>query len=93
MIQIGDVLPGVFPSTFTLEEMGAVPRKQLGRDRRIPVRAVVEWIHPAGRFVTIRFEFGGGASFRESKFFNDIKGGPPKRAAGRDGFSSCGAGA
>lgn len=69
MIRVGQVLPGRYPSTFTPEERGEFTwrSKLYGKDRRIPVTATVEWIHPERRFAVIRFRFDSGLSFCECK--------------------------
>lgn len=66
-LRVGDKIPGLYPSTYTPDDikedkaklhwtrLGSVP----------PVMNRVEWIHPEGRFVTVRFIFDGG-SFCES---------------------------
>lgn len=72
-MKVGDKLPGVFPTTFTPEEKGMAPiGKKSAFDRKIPVVARVEYIHPKGRFITVRFDFGGGFSFCESRRCDDV---------------------
>lgn len=69
MIRVGQVLPGQYPSTFTPEEKGYVPEgsRRSAFDRKIPVTATVEWIHPERRFAVIRFRFASGKSFCECR--------------------------
>lgn len=64
----GVSLPGLYPSTFTPQEIEADQEKRTRRRRpgeQSPVEARAEWVHPEGRFVTVRFFFDGG-SFCES---------------------------
>lgn len=32
-----------------------------GQTKKILKRGVVEYVHPAGRYITVRFQFGGGS--------------------------------
>lgn len=70
MIQVGDVVRGIYPSVFTSEERGAGPwrkGKKSSWSKFLEVRPVVEWIHPRGRFAVIRFEFpASGFCYREA---------------------------
>lgn len=69
MIRVGDTLPGLYPSTYTDKDIDddRLLRQQVKRHptRRSPVRNRVEWIHPEGRFVVVRFLYDHG-SFCES---------------------------
>ena len=72
MIEVGQVLSGVYPSFYTEGDIGKDKeiRSKLRRRQRLapweksPVEAVVEWIHPQNRFAVIRYSFGQ-MSFRE----------------------------
>lgn len=67
-VHLGQVLPGVYPSTFTPEERGVLPGgKPSSFNQPIPVTATVVYIHPEGRYVAIEFRFLSGASFRECR--------------------------
>lgn len=67
-IQLGQVLTGVYPSTFTPEERGEFPAgKPSSFNRAIPVTATVVYIHPEGRYAVLEFQFSSGASFRECR--------------------------
>lgn len=64
-IRLGDTIPGLYPSYYTLKDIQeerrlANPRLRRHGDRS-PVRAVVEYIHPKGRFVTVRYHYDGGS--------------------------------
>lgn len=68
MIQVGDKLAGVFPSTFTPEEKGVgAPGPWSRTSHKIPVEARVYYIHPQLLYVTIEFNFAHGATFRECR--------------------------
>lgn len=58
---------GVFPYIFTPEERGLSPEgKGSAFDRKIPVKRSVEYVHPEGRYATVRFTFDSGLSYCES---------------------------
>ena len=70
MIRVGDKLPGLFPSTYTDKDIDDDNRlrqqeKRRQRTYRSAVRNRVEWLHPAGRFAVVRFQYDNG-SFCES---------------------------
>lgn len=68
--QIGDSIPNLYPSNYTKGQIMEDVRLQNPRLRSrldpSPVEAVVEYIHPEGRFLTVRFLYDSG-SFCESK--------------------------
>ena len=70
-LHVGDVLPGLFPSTYT-PDMTKKEQERRGKARkrqrldRPPMRATVVYIHPERRFVTVEFDYGDGYKFRES---------------------------
>lgn len=69
-IKPGDIIPGMYPSYYSPKDIQeerrlSNPKLRTRRDRD-PVKAVVEYVHPQGRFVTLRFWYGNG-SFCESK--------------------------
>lgn len=66
MIQVGDQLKGIAPREFyETDEKRKDGRGNLTRLSR-PSKAVVEYVHPKGRFATIRFFYAFG-SFCESR--------------------------
>ena len=65
-IRVGDVIPGLLPSVYTPDASTPARKRKHARLERPPRRAVVEYINPEHRFATIRFEYAGGASFREA---------------------------
>ena len=76
MIAVGQVLHGVYPSFYPEGDVwkdNEIRSKLRRRQRLSPweksaVEAVVEWIHPEGRFCVIRFEYKHpDRSFRECK--------------------------
>lgn len=82
MIAVGQVLHGVYPSFYTEGDARKDNeiRAELRRRQRLspretsPVEAVVEWIHPEGRFCVIRFEYKHpDRSFRECKLLKEGK--------------------
>lgn len=63
-IKIGDHIPGLYPSTYTSQEIEA--DKQLRRRKRrpwehSPVDNRVEYIHPKRRYAVVRFLFDAGS--------------------------------
>lgn len=70
MIRVGDKLPGLYPSTYSdkdIDDDRQLHQQAKRRQRmyRSAVRSRVEWIHPAGRFAVVRFQYDNG-SFCES---------------------------
>ena len=61
-------LQKLFPSIFTQEERGEGPKRTKGPQEEsvCEIQRTVEYVHPKGRFVTVRFTFTHGLSFCES---------------------------
>lgn len=64
--KVGDVIPGLLPSVYTPDFSTPQKKRMHERMEKPPRRAVVEYIHPERRYATVRFEYDGGAAFRES---------------------------
>ena len=76
MIEVGQVLSGVYPSFYTEGDIGKDKeirsklrsRQRLAPWEKSPVEAVVEWIHPERRYCVLRFEYKHpNRCFRECK--------------------------
>lgn len=68
-VKLGASIPGLYPSTFTAHDVEMDKQERASRHRRPwvpkPVENRVEYVHPDGRYATVRFLFERG-TFCES---------------------------